>query len=270
MSSSTKSSFAVLKTELTNSLEGEEAVDRKQARGDHLFFVSGLLGYEFPHFQRDCFKFQRDNLETLILAPRGHGKSTICTIAYSLWKLVRDADTRILIVSNTADQADALAGEIRQQTETNQALRMLFGDMRGGIWRRNQFTFSRRTRIRKEASVTSIGVAGAIISRHYDVIILDDVVDEENSQSPRARSKLRTWFAKVLLPCLEPGGELHALGTRYHPQDLYGDFIRDSESPSQTPGDDKFILAINDGALESAGDNAEPWFPDGNQEEEEA
>lgn len=206
-------------------LEEEEDFDRRRAKAGPAFFVREVLGYEFPDFQRRWLQFQRKNPETLILAPRGHGKSTICTIAYSLWKLVRDADTRILIVSNTADQADALAGEIKAQTETNPALCTLFGNMQGKIWRRNQFTLAGRTRIGKETSVTSIGVEGAIISRHYDVIILDDVVDEENSQSRRARGKLRTWYAKVLLPCLEPDGEMHVLGTRYHPQDLYGGFI---------------------------------------------
>ncbi len=188
-------------------------------------FVRDELGYKYTHFHERWFRFQLDNRQTMILAPRGHGKSTICTVAYSLWKLVHDMDTRILVVSNTADQADALVGEMKLQIESNESLHALLGDYRGGLWRANKFTLAGRSRICKEASVASIGVEGAIISRHYDVIILDDVVDEENSWTANARRKLKSWFGKVLLPCLEPGGEMHVLGTRYNPHDLYGDFL---------------------------------------------
>jgi hypothetical protein len=193
------------------------------------FFVRNVLCYEFTPFHARWFSFQNTHSETLILAPRGHGKSTICTVAYSLWKLLRNPDTRILIVSNTAEQADALSGEIRLQTETNETLRTLFGDLRDGAWRAGRFTIAGRTRICKEASVTSVGVDGAVVSRHYEMIILDDIVDEENASGAHARAKLATWYAKVLLPCLEPESELHVLGTRYHPRDLYGTLIETPE-----------------------------------------
>jgi hypothetical protein len=218
-----KSCFARLVRELVRSLISE----RKSARGERgavltpASFIRRVLGYELTEFHARWFQLQLDSRRTMILAPRGHGKSTICTVAYSLWKLLQNRDARILVVSNTADQADALLGEMKLQVETSEPLRQLFGDLRGGLWRANKLAIAGRTRIFKEASVTSTGVEGAIISRHYDVIILDDVVDEENAGSANARRKLKSWYAKVLLPCLEPGGELHVLGTRYHPHDLY-------------------------------------------------
>ena len=206
-------------------LDAIESSDRVAALNDPDVFIRRVLDYEFTTFHVDWFKFQMDHPETIILAPRGHGKSTICTVAYSLWKLLHDPDMRILIVSNTADQADALSGEIRQQTERNHGLQTLFGDILGASWRANKFTTAGRTRICKEASITSVGVEGAVVSRHYDMIILDDIVDEENSAGETARRKLHTWYAKALMPCLEPGGELHLLGTRYHPRDLYGHIL---------------------------------------------
>jgi hypothetical protein len=197
-------------------------------------FVREKLGYKCTRFQARWFQLQIDNRQTLVLAPRGHGKSTICTIAYSLWKLFDDRDTRILVVSNTADQAEALVGEIKTQLENNEKLWPFFGNCRGEPWRADKFTLAGRTRICKEASVTAIGVEGAIISRHYEVIILDDVVDEENSRTLNARRKLKSWHAKVLLPCLQPGGEIHMLGTRYHPHDLYGEMM-DALGENDTP-----------------------------------
>ena len=58
---------------------------------------------------------------------------------------------------------------------------------------------------------------------------LDDVVDDDNSRTEHQRQKLLTWYRKVLLPCLEPNGEIHAIGTRYHPMDLYGHFLKEAD-----------------------------------------
>jgi hypothetical protein len=70
-----------------------------------------------------------------------------------------------------------------------------------------------------------MGVGGPIISKHYDVIILDDIIDEENARTEEQREKMRVWYYKSLLPCLEPYGEIHILGTRYHPYDLYHELL---------------------------------------------
>ena len=46
---------------------------------------------------------------------------------------------------------------------------------------------------------------------HYDVILLDDIVDEKNSATEKARARLLSWYYEELMPCLEPGGKLPAL-----------------------------------------------------------
>ncbi|KPJ59669.1 MAG: hypothetical protein AMJ46_09965 [Latescibacteria bacterium DG_63] len=63
-------------------------------------------------------------------------------------------------------------------------------------------------------------------TRHYDIIIADDLVDEENSRTEVQREKARVWFYKTLQPCLEPHGRLFIIGTRYHYLDLYGHLIK--------------------------------------------
>jgi len=92
-------------------------------------------------------------------------------------------------------------------------------------WNEQEINLKIRAGKSKEANITTMGVLGPIIARHYDVIILDDVVDEENSRTRSQREKLLVWYYKVLLPCLEPEGRLHIIGTRYHYLDLYGHLI---------------------------------------------
>src|SRR5690606_6110316 len=80
--------------------------------------------------------------------------------------------------------------------------------------------------------VTCVGVEGTIVSKHYDVIISDDLVDEDNSRTKTQRDKIRTWYYQTLDPTLEPPdpavphrGEHHHLGTRYHYDDLWGHLL---------------------------------------------
>lgn len=189
------------------------------------------------------FHFQLVNKRSMILAPRGHGKSTICTVAYSLYKLLNNPSLRILIISNTDTQAVTLLGEIKQQFEAPM-MQKLFGDLRGEPWHNHRITVSTRTQIFKEASVTAMGAFGPVIMGHYDIIIIDDAVDERNAKSEVKRRALRTWYMKTLLPTLEPGGELHVLGTRWHPLDLYNDIIKLSNNDKEHNEEDPYEVLI--------------------------
>jgi len=188
-------------------------------------FIKEVLGYQLETFHREWLEIQKDNKKSLILAPRGHGKSTICTISYPLWRLLNNPELRILIVSNTSTQACAFLRESRAHLESNPWIRANCKDLAGRPWTENEIALARRRRKSKEASITALGVLGPVISKHYDLIILDDIVDEQNARTQSQREKLMLWYYKVLLPCLEPLAELHIVGTRYHYLDFYGHLI---------------------------------------------
>ena len=191
---------------------------------DPAVFARDILNLSFEKFHGDWFNIQRYNRRSLILAPRGHGKTTVCTIVYALWRILADPDVRILVVSNTAAQSYGFTREIQQHL-LGDTLRNLLGDPRGDKWTEMEFVVAGRKRIAKEATVTALGVLGPMVGKHFDVIILDDVVNEDNVTTPLQRDKVDNWFRKVLLPCLEPDGSLHLIGTRYHHDDLYGRII---------------------------------------------
>lgn len=171
---------------------------------------------------------------SLILAPRGFGKSTLLSVVRCAFEIVRNPDVRILLASNTQAQAEAFAREVRGHIERNPIFRILFGDLVGPKWTDRELIVGVRRRIVKEPTIFATGVGGAFVSRHFDIIICDDIVDEENSRTESRREKLRTWFFKVLLPCLEPDGRLGIVGTRYHYRDLYGYLIATGFAPSVT------------------------------------
>lgn len=170
-----------------------------------------------------------DNQASMDLAPRGHGKSTIGDVDFCITKVLRNPDIRIMIGSKTQIQASAFLKEIRTHFEQNVNLIRIFGDWkksRDNVWNDKEFTVNRRTVIKKEATVSALGASGAVVSKHFDIIIGDDLVGFENARTEAQRKVLKEWFYSSLYPTLEPDGEIHILGTRYSPMDLYEDLIK--------------------------------------------
>lgn len=183
--------------------------------------MARLLGYEVAEVH-EKMAHSMQNLRSLVLAPRGFGKSTLLSVVRCIFEIVRNPNIRILLVSNTQTQVEAFIREMRGHLEGNRIFRIIFGDLVGSKWTGRELIVKARKRITKEPTVFSAGIDGAIVSRHFDRIICDDIVDEDNSRTESRRDRLRTWFFKVLLPCLEPDGRLAIIGTRYHYLDLYG------------------------------------------------
>lgn len=193
--------------------------------------IREVLGYELLPFHLALLEHQQtvgDNIGAIEMAPRGYGKSTILTICRTIFEIIRNPDIRILIASNTAAQSEVPLREIKQHLEENTELLSIFGEFANtrGKWDVREISVLPRQIHRKEATVTTLGVGGPVTGRHYDLIISDDLVDEENSWTEGQREKTRTWFYKTLLPTLEPHGRHYINGTRYHHLDLYGHLLR--------------------------------------------
>jgi phage terminase large subunit-like protein len=203
---------------------------------------TAVLGLEVQPFHQGMLQFQfRHRLNNLQLAPRGAGKSTLCTEVKCIHLLLKDPNLRILLASKTAQNAEGFLRGVKNHIEGNDRLAEIFGPMydpkKTWKWDTREIEVLGRTKPNKEASITCVGADGTIVSKHFDVIIEDDVVDEENARTKHQRDKLLTWAYQTLDPTLEPPdpfvlhrGEHHRLGTRYHHDDYYGHLIRNELS----------------------------------------
>lgn len=203
-----------------------------------------VLGMKAQPFHVALMKFQFTHPDNLQLVFRGAGKTSTCTVVKTIHLLLKNPNLRILLASKTSQNAEGFLTEIKNHFENNVLLGEIFGkyhDPRRNVkWDSREIVVLPRTSPNKEASVTCVGVEGTIVSKHYDVIICDDLVDEENSRTQYMRDKTKTWYYQTLLPTLEPPdsdvehrGELHRLGTRYHWADLYG-HLMDNELKDHT------------------------------------
>lgn len=195
-----------------------------------------ILGYQVEPFHMAMMQFQFAHPDNLQLVFRGAGKTTTCTVTKTVHLLCKNRNLRILLASKTVGNAKAFLKEIKAHLEENRKLIEVFGAFydpkRVSKWDETEIEVLGRTHKTKEASVMCTGVTSTIVSKHVDVIISDDLVDEDNARTKTMRDSTQKWYYSELDPILEPPdpnvphrGEHHRLGTRYHFADLYGHLI---------------------------------------------
>jgi len=231
-----------------------------RAKSDYYFFCREILAYQkmtpVPH-QEVCDHIDRKNgrRKTLTLMPRNSFKSSVITVGHSLFSLVRDANERILIASETQKNATKYVKEIKGHIEGNHKFRALFGDWvnQHDTWRDFEFTINKRTRVYKECSITASSLEkGLQTGMHYSKIYLDDVVSRANVNTPEQIQKTLDYY-RLLLSILDPTGSIYINGTRWSIHDLYG-WILDKENGET----DKFNILVK----QATNEDGELLMPD--------
>ena len=190
-----------------------------------------VLGLQLQPFHRQmltfCHTLYQRQSEGLLLAPRGFGKSCLATVCFALWLILHNRNIRVLIASSTSTKAESFVREIKTHLQCNATLRHLFGDLVDpSCWRQGELSIAGRTRTSKEATITARGCSGAVVGLHFDVHLIDDLVNEDNARTKGQRDKLEDWVHMSLDPTLQPQGCRILTGTRYHPNDFYNHTLR--------------------------------------------
>lgn len=191
------------------------------------FFLAEILypKYRFKKFHKQWFEQGLMNQDELTLGPRGFAKTTVRAVIRSIYKLIKNPNIQLAIVSDTQDQAIKFMSETKMQLENNKYLRLLYPYLApGNLWSNKEISIAGKTDISKEASITALGI-GQGTGSHFDDLLLDDVVDYENVKTKHRRDDLENIINMTLMPMLKPGGYVHYNGSRYHDDDLYGRLI---------------------------------------------
>jgi hypothetical protein len=161
---------------------------------------------------------QHDRL--IIWSAIEHGKTTQMSIARALFALGNDPSLRIAIVSNTARQAEKVLKSIKRYIETSAALHAIFPELRpmADQWTSHSITV-RRNIISKDPSIQTLGIHGSILGSRIDVLVLDDLLDTDNTRTARGREDCFLWTQANCLSRLTSKGRVIVVGTAFHPDD---------------------------------------------------
>jgi len=198
-----------------------------EARGDYRKFVSFCFRQEdgrlvkVKQFQYSWVQTALKHKKSLLWCPIEHGKSKHMSVWLPIWLLAHNPNLRIVIVSNTASQAAKYTEEIRKNIQHNKFLRMVFPNLRPGEpWAKTGFTVRRKI-IVKDPSLQPVGAYGAILGARADVIILDDIIDFENSATKYLQDKLMLWLKSSVFTRLTKNARIIAIGTKWTKFDVY-------------------------------------------------
>lgn len=215
----------------------------KYATEDYFFFADNIMRDPyFPHLDLNlhgemCYIVQHHN-NFLMLVPRYHLKSTLGTVYYAIWRLIKNVNTRILIKAATEPVSMSFLGEIKEHIKSNTTLKFFFpflkpargdGTREFDMWNKSDIKID-RTRIFKDPSVSAVGALTNITGMRYDQIINDDLMAEENSKNDKTIADIIEGYGKSRL-LLAPGGSMQTIGTRKRDSDLYGHMIEELNIP---------------------------------------
>ncbi len=214
--------------------EVNDALIKKELEGNLFKFNKFILDADtgkdkvpLGGFHRDLcdFVIKDRNKKKLVLIPRAHLKSTLVTVGYSVQRIVYDPSIRILIANATRETAVAFLSGIKKHLQYNEKLISLYGALAVEPlkWTEDMITLqtSKTVTGKREATVTAFGMGGNLVSQHYDLIILDDIVNRDMVSTQDQIEKTITFYKDVLDLADSENTEFIVIGTRWHDRDLY-------------------------------------------------
>ena len=204
---------------------------RALALEDRYFLLVQLMGRTdllHPWLYERCREVEKEPDGYLDLWAREHYKSTIITFAGTIQEILRDPEITVCIFSHTAPIAKSFLSQIRVELQTNDKLKKLFPDIlyenprsESPCWSLDKGILVRRKTNPKEMTVEASGlVDGQPTSKHFKLMVYDDVVVKESVSTPEQIEKTtNSWELSDNLG--SQGGRKWHIGTRYSFGDTY-------------------------------------------------
>lgn len=175
-----------------------------------------------------CREVQNEPDGMLDLWSREHYKSTVITYALSIQDIINNPEETIGILSHTKSIARGFLKQIKRELETNEKLKSLYPEIlfanpqkEAPKWSEDGGLIVKRKSNPKEATLEAHGlVDGQPTSKHFSILIYDDVVTVESVTSPDMINKVTDAWSLSLSLGTEGGRRRH-IGTRYNFNDTY-------------------------------------------------
>lgn len=190
----------------------------------------------------------------IFVLPPGHLKTTLVGIEYLTWRIQRNRNFRGMVIRANAAAAGDNSAAIAQRLSDHDYYRNLAEALvaqgkepivnpieayggKGGYqpqtrkigerWSGGEFTVSGRSSGEKDATITAIGMDGAIPGFRADCIVIDDPQDPTKYDASGAANsdKLMRKFERDIAGRLLPGGKTIILANRLGPDDFVGQLI---------------------------------------------
>ena len=196
-------------------------------------WLRGVMKGRNPY--EECKEIDKEQgSHTAIAAPRGHAKSTNFTFKDTLHAILYRYKHYAIIISDSSEQAEGFLDDIKTELEDNYHIIQDFSELKGEkAWRSNVFI------TKSDVKVEALGSGKKIRGRRHrawrpDLIVLDDIENDENVQTPEQRRKLSSWFYKAVSKAGDTYTDIMYIGTILHYDSLLSNVLKNSEYDTKT------------------------------------
>lgn len=213
---------------------------RSLAKTDFYAYQEYVFGYKTAPHIRAMVEFIEERVSRgengVVLAPRGSTKTTSLTTGWLSFKIAQNQDIRVGLFSQKDEKAEAMSNAIRTTVSESEAFRDVFGDLRGeSKWSDSEWLRkgSRWVTSKDRTMVTGGVNNSSAVSKRFDLIFCDDILDAENTYNIDRREKTEDWFWKTMKPSQAAEGvSIIVVGTRWTEGDLYERLVETNKWPS--------------------------------------
>ena len=229
-----------------------------------LFLPDDFMRSETPAFHYEVADAISNpkHRQLAVILPRGHGK-TVLTKCSLLHDFTFTKEPLFYgWVSATAKLATGNMDYIKYHLEFNERILYYFGSLKGNKWTESDIELNNGSKLISKSNISGIR-GGAKLHKRYDLIILDDFEDENNTITPEARGKNSTLITAVVFPALEPHtGKLRINGTPVHYDSFINNLLVSNDRAKKNNDKDFSWKVITYKAIDNKGNMLwDSWFP---------
>ena len=166
-----------------------------------------------------------DSQQKAIAVPRGLGKTSIVNLLVPAIAILLQRKNYIVPVQLSKDNAVDQTENLKVKLTQNRIIKQIYGDIKGSMWSKEKWICkvgSHEVMVRPRGAGTQI--RGLLFrDSRPDLIVVDDLEDPEDMDSPQQRKKKKKWFYADLMNSIDRASndwEIVVLGTILHQDSL--------------------------------------------------
>ena len=243
---------------------GKEEEALRLAYTDLIAFGKLFLPDDFTRSETPFFHYEvtdaindPDVRQLAVVLPRGHGKTVLtkCSIMHDFCFTKEPLFYGWVAASSKISVPNL--DYIKYHFEYNEKVQYYFGHLKGRKWTEDDIELKNGCKLISKSNLSGIR-GGAKLHKRYDLIVLDDFEDENNTITPESRSKISNLVTAVVVPAFEPHtGRLRINGTPVH-YDAFITNILNGSIKAKAKNEDYSWKVITYKAIQ---DNGTPLWP---------
>ncbi len=150
-----------------------EYAHKRAAKKSYYYFATNCCGHKPADFHLKCINLIEDSIASVVKLPRGHAKTTMISVIYTLWKTYENEGYESSIVSYSEKQGKRILREIKNLLKLPH-------------FERDTIKVDNKTELefKNGSRVEVAGFGSGLRGPHPHLLICDDILNDRSGITP--------------------------------------------------------------------------------------